>query len=126
MFKLILNQTSAVVVVCAIPGLFNRMRLKSWHESDQFIRRAVAVISAPEIDPENVLPFMDQLNFGNCRDICAELITVAANTFGRFNMVKRIIENLRDEHGYTNGRTVTIDAVETAIAETEAFLRLYS
>ncbi|NCC52814.1 MAG: hypothetical protein EOM20_16585 [Spartobacteria bacterium] len=126
MFKLILNQTSAVVVVCAIPGIFDRMRLKSWYESTQFLRRAVAVISAPEIDPENVRPFMAELNFGDDRDICAELITIAANTFGRFNMVKRIIENLRDEHSYANGRKVSIDAVETAIAETEAFLRLYS
>jgi len=126
MIKLILNQTGTVVVICAIPQIFDRMKLKSWFESSQLIRRAVAIIEAPELDPDQVEPFLEPFTVAKeDMDPACRLIAAAANGFGLFNMIKRVVENLQAKKQYASGKPVPLSAFERAIAEAEAFLRLY-
>jgi hypothetical protein len=125
MIKLILNQTNSVVAIFAIPGIFDRMKHKSWFESSQVIRRAVAVIEAPDIEPDHVAPFLAEFNMNGSREPACMAIAAAANSFGRYNMIKRIVQILRDKKYNANSREVPLSAVESSIAEAEAFLRLY-
>jgi hypothetical protein len=124
LIKLILNQTSTVVVILAIPELARRWQKMAWAESAQTNRRNVAVIEADLIFPEDVKKFAGKsIVFeverpGQATELFGQ-IAKAANEFGRFSFVKRVIKEL-----VTAGEGVaTPDDVAAAIRNTKALLR---
>lgn len=98
MVKLILNRTSWTVVICAIPGLFDLMARKSWFESSQMLRRAIAVIHHSDIRPVDVAPFVSELKFAEPK-AALPLIAGAGNKFGGYDMIKDVRAELLDSFG---------------------------
>lgn len=95
--KLLLNQTESVVVVLAIPAMFQRWQLRSWEESRQLNRRAHAVINANLVLPDEVKLFLSaRCTLGAAAgEVCA-MIARAANEFGRYDTVTRIMAELAE------------------------------
>lgn len=123
MIKLILNQTRCTVVVCAIPGLFDEMRKKAWWEAGQMVRRAVAVIRYTKAETENIVPFLACFEFFKIRDNAvpaARVIRDAANSFGMYDLVGRVVEELQDV--FDPDDAITIDEVTDAIKVVQAKL----
>lgn len=95
--KLLLNQTESVVVVLAIPAMFQRWQLRSWEESKQLNRRAHAVVNASLVLPDDVKLFLAAHCTLGARagEVCA-MIAKAANEFGRYDTVTRIMAELTE------------------------------
>lgn len=104
MLKLILNRTETVVLVAAIPFLFNRMKLGAWAESSQLIRRTTTFIHIDKLDIKDIAPMFPAVDDKAILD----LITTAANTFGLYDMAARV----RDELGT---KQITLQSTQTAI-----------
>lgn len=115
LLKRIINQTPTVLLVCAIPEIFDRMKLKSWAEAEQVARRAYVVVEAPKITSADVVPFLRGLRLEN-PEASAAAVAVSANQFGGFGLVKRAVENLAGKEG-----EVTVDDLETAVAKAQAY-----
>lgn len=109
MLKLILNKTDTVILVAAIPFLFQRMQLGAWAESSQLIRRTTTFIHIEQIADQDIAPMFDP----DISPAALSLITKAANQFGLFDMAARI----RDDLGNKNQ---TVQAVEQSIIKTKA------
>jgi hypothetical protein len=116
--KLLLNRTRATIFIAAIPAIFNRMRLKSWFEASQLIRRVEAVFVHPDFDRVHVAPFFNGWEFPDGQAKAMNRIAEAASAFGLYDMVKRVREELVKTCG---GKTATQAQIETAlnIAETK-------
>jgi DNA transposition AAA+ family ATPase len=97
--KLILNQTPTVVVLLAIPELFARWQRAAWEEAKQLNRRAEAIITDSKVTPDDVqLFFAGRVTLHEAGAVCA-MIAKAANEFGRYGMVERIVDQLvAEEH----------------------------
>lgn len=125
MIKVILNETRCTVFLAALPELFDLITNKSWFESKQVIRRSVAIIDLDEypIAARDVKPFLK--DFKISKDDASSIYKVigeAANRFAAFDMIKAIRENLTD---ICDGKTVTLDDAETAVAIAEKMWRLH-
>lgn len=109
MLKLILNKTDTVVLVAAIPFLFQRMQLGAWAESSQLIRRTTTFIHIEQIAAADIAPmFPDGID-----PKAINLVSSAANQFGLFDMAARV----RDEIGNAEP---TISRIEQAVKKTKA------
>ena len=113
MLKLILNKTETVILVAAIPYLFNRMQLAAWAESSQLIRRTTTFIHIEQIDGTDIAPMFPR----GIDEPALRLVTDAANQFGLFDMAARV----RDELGQAEP---TLSAVGKAINKTKACIGL--
>ena len=102
LLKLLLNQTETVIVLMAIPVLFRRWQEKAWAESVQLSRRSHAVIDAQLVDPKDVLKFIGRrfVVEGDLNKFCA-IVAKAANAFGRYDTVVRILDELAPEECVT-------------------------
>lgn len=96
LLKLILNRTETVVVLLCIPQLRERWMAAAQREADQLLRRAV-VIDLGKVTPGDVEPFLDGLPLGSGLRSSAAAIARAANYFGSFSTVVRVVDRLRDE-----------------------------
>lgn len=111
--KLILNQSPTVVVVLAIPELFERWQKAAWQEAKQINRRAEAIVSLEVVTPEEVQKFADdKLTAGGYVKTVAGLIAKAANEFGGYDLVTRVVAQLAVEEA---GEVVSESAAEQAI-----------
>ncbi|MBC8009193.1 MAG: hypothetical protein H7067_03755, partial [Burkholderiales bacterium] len=120
LIKLILNQTGTVVVILAIPELARRWQKTAWVESAQTNRRSEAVVLAEMIFPEDVQLFAKAsgVKFASLAASAGQ-IAKAANEFGRFSFVVRVLKELRG----INAGDVLNEDVATAIRNTKALLR---
>lgn len=111
--KLILNQSPTVVVVLAIPELFERWQKAAWLEAQQINRRAEAIVELELVTPEEVQRFLAgrvTLN-GDAKQV-GGLIAKAANEFGAYDLVTRVATQLvTDEAGGTVGAEQAAQAV---------------
>ncbi|MEO7933237.1 MAG: ATP-binding protein [Chthoniobacterales bacterium] len=96
LIKLILNQTPTVVIICAIPELWNRIKRIAWMESLQIVRRTDHVETLTKIHPADVQKFMDQreLNLNGSSEASCKLIARHANEFGRYDLITRVADRL--------------------------------
>jgi|GEM_PF-6156961 len=115
LLKFMINQTPTVIFICAIPSIFERMKLKSWNEAEQVIRRSYVTLIAQDLTVNDVRPFLANLDF-EAPDAAAACVALGANQFGGYGFVKRVVENLADATG-----PVAPDALEKAVAKTHAF-----
>lgn len=121
LLKLILNQTETVIVLMAIPSLYEWWQKKSWEQAKQLNRRGCAIVGADLVHPTDVDLFLSGAGFtvreSERTDIRAQ-IAKAANEFGRYDLVDRVICELREE----DTRDVRLDQVTTAIRQVKALL----
>lgn len=115
LLKFVINQTPTVILLCAIPSIFERLKLKSWDEAKQVIRRSYVTIPAPELSVKDIRPFLDNLDF-QAQDAAAAAIAVSANQFGAFGFVKRVVEYLQKIKG-----PIAPEKLEDAVAIVNAF-----
>ena len=119
--KLILNATPCVVVMAAIPTLWDMMQRGNSLESDQVRNRAYATIRENRTRPTDVAALLRSRIQGiermpDWKEVVTR-ITDAANRFGLLNTVDRIARAIRDESG---GKAIEREHVATAIAVAEA------
>lgn len=117
LLKFLINQTPVVILLCAIPSIFQRLKLKSWDEAKQVIRRSYVTIQAPGLTVKDVRPFISHLNFAS-QDAAAAAIAVNANQFGAFGFVKRVVEEFENTTG-----VIPPEALERACAKVHAFFQ---
>jgi hypothetical protein len=126
LIKLILNQTETVVVLLAIPVLFRRWQEKAWVESVQLNRRAVTVVG-DVVTNGDVRKFVDadgrvKLEPGEALAAC-NAIAEAANAFGRYDTVKRVIDDLAEEEA---GEPVGLKAAAGAVLRVKVLLNRHA
>lgn len=105
--KLILNQSPTVVVILAIPQLYDWWQRAAWEQAKQINRRAEAVVVCLTVLPEDVQAFLGGTGIvieagqnqkpGQALQEACKLIAAAANEFGAFDTVSRIIEVIEND-----------------------------
>ena len=121
LLKIIINQTKSSVLICTIPEIFEKLKLRSWWEASQLINRSTVVITAPPITADDVEPFLGGIDFesDDVAEAACQMAAHAANSFGLFRQVKRVVENL-------SGKSkVSLSDVERAVSKAQAFLQIY-
>lgn len=113
MLKLILNKTETVILVAAIPFLFQRMQLAAWAESSQLVRRTTTFIHIESIEPADIAPLFP----AETPPAALSLVAKAASQFGLFDMAARV----RDDLGTA---VPTVEAIEKSIRKTKACIGL--
>lgn len=99
LIKLILNQTEWVVVLAAIPVMFDRWNRKSWEESVQLRRRTVLSHTSEIVTPTDVAEFAkDQVKLSKQSQA---IIAKAANEFGLLDTIRRILDELQESETLT-------------------------
>jgi len=96
LLKTILNCTTWTVAFFATPTHLKEMMTWYWKNSDQLLRRAVAIIQQPAMEAADVRPFIEPVigNGPGLRDAC-ERIAAAANIFGQFDLVTRVAKRIK-------------------------------
>ena len=113
MLRDIVTETPTVQLVCAIPELFEKMKGKAWFQVEQMNQRG-ATIEAQPIQPAELVPFVAPLGLNGDTAIACEELAVAANHYGKYRMIKSVLEHV------TPGKT-TITSFRRGIAIAEAF-----
>lgn len=111
--KLILNQTPTVVIVLAIPELFDRWQKAAWEEARQINRRAEAIVELELVTPEEVATFLaTRVTLASDAKQVAGVIAKAANEFGHYDLVTRVVQQLATD---SEGERVTLEDAQQAI-----------
>jgi hypothetical protein len=117
LLKLILNETETVILLCSIPDLYERWNRASWIESQQLKRRTHAVIQCDMIRPDDVRKFASDIHFDNNATVSLAMISRAANAFGRYDFIRRVIEEL------DSSSAIDMAETEKAIQRVNAAIR---
>lgn len=117
LLKLILNETETVIVLCSIPDLYERWNRASWIESQQLKRRTHAVIQCDMIRPEDARKFTAALNFDGSAGASLAAICRAANAFGKYDFLRRVVDELESPE------VIDQAEVENAIKRVNAAIR---
>jgi len=119
--KAIVNQTSSIVVILAMPVLWNFITRASQQEARQLRNRAAAILELKQLKKRDValalqesIPNWSSLN--GSTNAAVEAVTHAANFFGLWNTVFSIAAFVNDEAGHGD---LTMSIVETAIADVQ-------
>ncbi len=121
LIKLLLNQTETVIVLLAIPVLFRRWQEKAWVESVQLNRRSTAVIVGDPVTAGDVRKFAAgkvTLDEAEAARACAA-IAEAANAFGRYDTVLRVLDDLAAEEA---GAPVGLEEARNAVRRVQRLL----
>ena len=90
--KLVLNRSRSVVVLLTLPPDFARMLATNRHESRQLVRRAVAILQIPDVSERDVR----SMHAAGWPDVAinghAPQVAAAANKFGGFDLVARVLD----------------------------------
>jgi hypothetical protein len=118
LIKLILNQTPTIVLLLAIPELWDRVQKKGYVEAQQIMRRTDHVERLEHIHPPEVERFLTAtgVNLNGSAKRSSEIVAKHANEFGRFDLIKRVAQRLND------GEAHTADEVETTAMAVKAML----
>lgn len=112
LLKLLLNQTPTVVVVLAIPELFARWNSAAWAEAAQITRRAEAIVRLDHVMPDEVTQLLAPRVGVSDGARVAGMIAKAANEFGAYDLVTRVIAQLAaDADGEKVGLEETAQAI---------------
>lgn len=79
--KLILNKTSAVIVICALPEAFDRWSTKNWHEAVQIRRRTHALVRLAPCDEDTARMFLKPIK---CDTTALKVAAAFAREFAPF------------------------------------------
>jgi len=84
--KYLLNSTTVVILLCAIPGAYDRWQQRYPHESSQILARCHSVIPLDPITPKVAHEFIKHAKLED-RSECDRLAAAFANAFGLFSML---------------------------------------
>ncbi|HSI11743.1 MAG TPA: ATP-binding protein [Chthoniobacter sp.] len=109
LLKFLLNQTKVIVLVLAIPELWDRVQTKSYVEARQIMRRTDHVERLDRIHPDEAERFLVEsgVKLNGSAAEAGKKMAVHANKFGGFDLLKRVAVRLADEEEHTD------DEVET-------------
>ena len=99
LIKKILNETPTVVLLCTIEQFYQSWNKAAWVQALQLKRRTHVVIRCPLITPKDVAEFIPaalKFDVESQKPACI-LIAAAANAFGKYDFVSRIMTDLADE-----------------------------
>lgn len=117
----ILNHTPCIVVVAAIPELMDQLCKKSFWESGQTFSRAVAIIPAEHIKVDDVAHFLAPFKLNGVLKPACSAIKDAANEFGHFRFVRRVVEYCDAAGG--REKQLDLDTILHGVRRTQALLR---
>ncbi|GEM_PF-1872791 len=119
LIKLILNHTPTIVLITAIPQLWNRVQNAAWIESLAVVRRIDHVEELTLIHPGDVLKFVEmrKVNLNGTSEESCRIIARHANNFGRYDLIGRVLDRLVDESPKEYGE------VESACIAVEQMMR---
>lgn len=122
LLKMLLNQTSARVVILAIPALWERMETNAYEEAKQLRRRTCAKIVVPRLTAEVARNFLSaKLSgwavLGEEEPEALAACLAAANAFGLFDTLHRICAEKAQEN---EAAGATLAMVKAAIKRVEA------
>ena len=118
--KFMLNQTPTVVVIFAIPQLYDWWQRTAWEQAAQLNRRAEAIVHAGPVTADDVRVFLlgEKITLGSDSRAAAAELATAANSFGHYDTLLRVLAILRDEHE----SSPTLDGVRQAVATVKKLL----
>lgn len=102
------NLTNLTIVTASTNIPFSRQHRIGYQEGEQMRRRAVAIVKARDITPNDVAPFLSQLNLaGALQDACVQL-AARANRYNKYDFVNSVVRSLRMRAGT---RTLGMDDI---------------
>jgi len=117
--KAILNNSSSVIGIYALPVFWNFITRSSLHEARQLRNRTAAMLQFDSVKDSDVrlalsksVPGWDSLN--GSAAAAATLVRKAANSFGLWNTVFSAANFIADE---SNGAPITLEMVERAVTD---------
>lgn len=111
--KLILNRTNAVIVIVGMVSVYTKLmsQTKTWEEAKQLVRRARLVVRNNKIQPPDLAPFLNGFDLGAHQKIVCAQLARAANEMGMYDLVWRVVDELRAQ----GEEVVTPDVMTKAI-----------
>jgi DNA transposition AAA+ family ATPase len=123
--KAIVNQTSSIVVILAMPVLWQFITRASQQEARQLRNRAAAILELKQVKKRDValalqetIPTWETLN--GSASAAVDAVTSAANYFGLWNTVFSIASFVNQEAGDGD---LTLPIIQTAIADVQKLRR---
>ena len=117
--KAILNKSSSVVVLYALPVFWTYITRTSQHEAKQLRNRTAALLPFDSVRTadvrlalESTIPNFSSLNGSSAKAV--DSVRRSANSFGLWNTVFSVAHYIADE---ADGGPVTLDMVESAVAD---------
>lgn len=112
--KQLLNRTPTVIVLCAIPSAFDKWNQWYKHEAAQLRRRTHIMIRQDRIQPKEAEVFLENLGLNGHRKEAGVLLAKAANNFGRFDIIQRVVDDL------TEAGHIDLEEVQKSIQRVQA------
>jgi hypothetical protein len=91
--KFLLNETSIVIVLCAVPGEYDKWFDFFPNEAEQVARRNHAVFETSVLSEKDVALFFPAGQFADEAGALKRIVT-EASTFGHFSLVRRVANRL--------------------------------
>lgn len=119
--KTVVNQTSSIVVILAMPLLWKTITKKSNQEARQLRNRAAAILEFTRVKKSDVARALEETvpnwsTLNGSASAATAAITEAANSFGLWNTVFSIASFVAEEAGTGD---LTLNIVESAIADVQ-------
>lgn len=100
--KLIMNMTGTVVVIAAIPKMWDKLCEGAEEEVAQFINRCQPILRDKGLSADDVRPFLMRSGLGSADiDQCIGEVVEAANEFGLLKTVVALVDELKKNDGAT-------------------------
>jgi len=112
MIRDLCNLTNLTIVTASTSIPFNQMNRSGYNEGEQMRRRAVAIIKADTILPEDVAPFFKAFGLNGDSDQALTAVADAANMYNRFDFVNSVVANLRLRYA---GQKITHSEIAHAV-----------
>ncbi len=113
MIRDLCNLTNLTIVTASTSIPFDNVNRSGYNEGVQMRRRAVAIIKAQKIQPEDIAPFFKQFGLNGCADSALKAVSDAANIYNRYDFVTSVANNLRLRHA---GKALTLTDVSHSVA----------
>ena len=111
--KVMLNKSRSVVLLNAIPKLWNQMTARAQVECAQIRRRTTAIVRSETVKEADVKLMLDaafpDFKAHTDRDAIAKLLTTEGNRFGLLDTVGRIIEMASED---SDGRAAKLETAD--------------
>lgn len=100
--KAILNKTECIVLILAMPELWQVMKKKTMSETAQLRTRTVSFVELTSITATDVETLLtknvgDLSKLNGSKSKCISMVTNAANSFGLYNTVMKIIDEIKKD-----------------------------
>lgn len=95
MIRDLCNLTNLTIVTASTAIPFNRPNRLGYQEGEQMRRRAVAIVKADKISPEDVAPFLRPLQLNGALDAACVALADRANLYNKYDFINSVVRGLR-------------------------------